>query len=100
MTAPDDTQSSAPVLTFHLVSGTASVSSQDARTYSGAYSEGSGGEGVWSGRVGGCRSWRGAGGGRGASTQAADRNSRKEVFERRSSMDIRHPQWSMAGSQT
>ena len=38
--AKDDTQSSAPVLTFHLLSGAASVSSQNARTYSRAYSEG------------------------------------------------------------
>jgi hypothetical protein len=92
VTAADDTQSSAPVLTFHLLSGRASVSSQYVRAYSRTNSDGSGGEGCG---LGGCRPWRGAGGGHGASTQAADRAHRNEELERRSSKDIRHPLWSM-----
>jgi hypothetical protein len=86
----DDTQSSARVLTFHLLSGRASVSSQYVRTYS----DGSGGEGVWAGV--------------GLGEELVEvmarqhklpiRAHRKEELERRSSMDIRHPQWSMVGS--
>jgi hypothetical protein len=92
VTAADDTRSSAPVLTFHLLSGRASVSSQYVRTYSRTYSDGSGGEGCG---LGGCRSWQEL-----VEVMARQHKlpigaHRNEELERRTSMDIRHPQWSM-----
>ena len=71
------------------------MSSQYVRTYSRTYWEGSAARGVV---------WAGVGLGEELVEVVARQHKlpigahRTEELERRSSMDIRHPQWSMAGS--
>jgi hypothetical protein len=81
--ALDDTQSSAPVRTFHLLSGKASVFAQ----YVYTYSEGSRGESVaWVVSVMARDSW-----GSWREHKLPIGTHRKEELERGISMDIRHP---------